>query len=137
MVGPPSSPGQPVIALQMTDEDVVAAAAKLLGNKCLDVSRDSQLAKGYKRVYMTVLRGLPAVNMMRLLRPLMGLRRKALIDRALKSYFVRPRPCPKIPREDRPAIRERIKSGEKAAAIAREYGVDRSTISLIKRGLLK
>ncbi len=85
--GPPSAPRHPVVALQMTDKDVVSRVAAMFGRKtgCWQ----SPQAR-WRPTYMTRITGAKAVAWMTALRPLMGTRRRAQIDRALASYDPKP-----------------------------------------------
>jgi hypothetical protein len=84
MVGPPSRPRAPIIALAMTDEDVVARAARLLGCKFHRVV--DQREPRWRPAFQLRLSGARAVAWMAALQPLLGARRRAQIDRALASY---------------------------------------------------
>lgn len=81
--GPPSAPRHPVLALQMTDEDVVVRVAKMFGRKagCWQ-PREVR----WQATYMVRITGSKAVAWMTALKPLMGRRRRVQIDRALASY---------------------------------------------------
>jgi len=84
MKPPPSSPNQPYITVQSTDEDVIQRAAELCGLKYQKVK--NRHPEKWKQSYMLCVRGGKAVAWMKLLRPLMGKRRSSQIDRALESY---------------------------------------------------
>lgn len=73
-----------VIALTMTDEDVIARAATLLDCKYFP----RKLVKGWKPAYMLQVGGRRAAAWMMTLYPFMGMRRKARIHEAL-SYWRR------------------------------------------------
>lgn len=81
LVGPPSSPRTPRIQLPMTDRDVVERAARLFDRPVWRSDRGLEL--GYRPVYLTSIKGAAAVHLMIALKPLMGRRRTAQIDRAL------------------------------------------------------
>jgi hypothetical protein len=85
--GPPSAPRYPVLALQMTDEDVVARVAAMFDRKmgCWQ-PRDER----WLPTYLVRITGAKAVAWMCVLRPLMGQRRQAQIDRAVASYEPKP-----------------------------------------------
>lgn len=72
----------------MTDRDVVGRAAALLGRAVCKSDRGAD--RGYKPVFITRIRGGPAVNVMLALRPLLGQRRRAQIDRAMLRRSARP-----------------------------------------------
>lgn len=85
--GPPSAPRYPVLSLQMTDEDVVARVAAMLGRKmgCWQAPDERWLP-----TYLVRITGAKAVAWMTALRPLMGQRRQGQIDRAVASYDPNP-----------------------------------------------
>ena len=87
MTGPPSSPGLPVIAVNMTDQDVMARIGQIFERK-VHVVRPRNVH--WRTSYQVRVNGRAAVRWMTVLRPLMGLRRQAQIDRALASYAPRP-----------------------------------------------
>jgi hypothetical protein len=73
-------PGQPIISLGMTDEDVVARAAKLMG-----ISYHSDILPSGKTRYKFMIRGRPrAGRIMGTLHGLMGERRRGQIEDALR-----------------------------------------------------
>lgn len=79
--GPPSSPGQPIVQLPMTDQDVVERAARLFDRAVTPWDRSSERPR--KRVFITAIKGAAAVRVMRALYPVMGVRRRTQIDLAL------------------------------------------------------
>ena len=87
LVGPPSAPRYPVLALQMTDEDVVARVATMFGRK---LGRWQSRHAREQPVFLVRITGAKAVAWMTTLRPLMGERRRAQIDRAVASHAPTP-----------------------------------------------
>lgn len=83
--GPPSSPNQPRISLQMTDYDVIWRVSKMFGVSYIYGSSDRR-SKSWKKVFKVMLKGRRAIAMMKLLRPFMGTRRRKQIDVAIKSW---------------------------------------------------
>lgn len=81
LAGPPSSPNCPRIQLAMTDRDVVAHAGRLFDRPVWRSDRGREI--GYKPAFLTAIKGAPAASLMTALRPVIGLRRQAQIDRAL------------------------------------------------------
>ena len=81
LAGPPSSPNRPAICLQMTDRDIVERVGTMLGRAVC--RSDRGLARGHKSVFMTTIKGNPAVEVMLALRPALGRRRQVQIDRAI------------------------------------------------------
>jgi hypothetical protein len=139
MLPPPSDPGRPRMSLQMTDEDVVAKVAALWGVKFMQFTRNDGAGRDWKPTYSILLRGTPAVELMTRLRPLMGQRRQAQIDRALASHALKVRydGCgPKLNAEQVRSIRAELATGGRgtAARLAREYGVSHPTIRQIRDG---
>lgn len=84
MRAPPSDPRRPIVALSMTDEDVVQRAARLMANG--HYARSDRRPGKWKPTFRVFVKGAPAVELMRALRPLMGTRRQAQIDAALASF---------------------------------------------------
>lgn len=76
------------IRLAMTDEDVVARAARILGTTSLR-SRPPG-ARGKRRVYLTQLCGRRAIGWMLTLYPLLALRRRERIRTVLAEWRSRP-----------------------------------------------
>jgi hypothetical protein len=72
----------------MVDRDVVERVAGLLGVSAMVVP---QRQVNWRTTYTARLRGSRAVPWMKLLRPLMGKRRREQIDRAVASYAPDPR----------------------------------------------
>ncbi len=87
MAGPPSSPRLPVIAVNMTDRDVMVRVGRIFERK-VHVVRPRNAR--WRTSYQVRVNGRSAVHWMTLLKPLMGSRRQAQIDRALASYAPRP-----------------------------------------------
>lgn len=130
MAGPPSSPNQPRVAVQMTDRDVIARVANLFGVVYFQARQDSR-NPAWKVYFGVCLKGRPAVDLMTLLRPLMGGRRQCQIDLALASFENR---APKKLDDDK--VRElRRRIGEPIARLAREFKVSRPTVRDIQNGV--
>lgn len=87
LAGPPSAPRYPVVALQMTDEDVVVRVARMFGRK---VGRWESGHARERPVFLVRITGAKAVAWMTALYPLMGDRRRRQIDRAVASYSPKP-----------------------------------------------
>lgn len=84
--GPPSQPNSPVARICMTDRDIVARAAVLLERAVTPVrAREPH----YKPPYVTQIKGLEAVGLMRAMRPVLGPDRQHQIDRVLKGWAPR------------------------------------------------
>jgi hypothetical protein len=83
MRGPPSKPKLPRIAIAMTDLDVLVKVCDLFGVRFF--TQRPAVAKN-KLIYSCRLQGSRAVLLMKMLKPLMGIRRQAQIEEALVSY---------------------------------------------------
>lgn len=80
--GPPSSPTVPVIRVEMTDLDVIERIGAIFART---VQRHRPREAHYKPSYSTTLKGASAVHFMRLLRPVLGVRRQEQIDAAMSG----------------------------------------------------
>jgi hypothetical protein len=115
--GPPSAPRYPILALQMTDQDVVLRVAEMFGRK---VGRWQPRDERWLPTYLVRITGSKAVAWMTALRPLMGQRRRSQIDRALASYA----PSPSALLDD-DAAREALDllaSGHSVRAVSEHFG---------------
>jgi hypothetical protein len=117
----------------MTDADVVARVAALWGVAYHEVRQERSRIMGWKPNYYVHLRGKPAAKLMERLLPFMGERRQRQIARALASY--NPHLRRKLSPEQIAIIKAKLAQGHKHGDIAKQYGVDRSTISHIKAGI--
>lgn len=116
--GPPSAPRHPVLALQMTDEDVVARVAAMFGRK---VSCWQPREARWQRTFVVRVTGAKAAAWMTALRPLMARRRQGQIDRALASY--EPRPSALLDDGSARAALALLQSGGSVREVARRFGV--------------
>lgn len=126
MRGSPSSPNSPRIAVQMTDEDVVARAAALLGVGYTKNGADPR-NPNWKLTFSAKVRGARAVDLMLQLQPYMGARRYAQIDAALVGYVPRAPGPPGVLTAAQ--IAEIRSSSAPLSALALHYKVSRPTIS--------
>jgi hypothetical protein len=118
MVGPPSSPRMPLIAVHMTDEDVMVRLGRIFERK-VHVVRPRN--PRWRTSYLVRVTGGHAVRWMRLLRPLMGARRQGQIDRALASYD--PRPTALLTDRTAWAALDALAAGDSVRAVAERFGV--------------
>jgi hypothetical protein len=120
---PPSGPRYPLISCRMTDLDVIelVAAAFGTGIQANDKGR-------YRTEFAATLKGSRAVELMRLLRPMMSARRQGAIDRALDGYSA---PTHKLSFDLAEQIRESYNEGETVSSLARHFKVTRPTIRAI------
>jgi hypothetical protein len=127
--GPPSDPNKIAIRLQMTDEDVVSRAAKLL-----DASYQRYVPSNlrFKNTFCVSVTGYPALHVMKQLRPFMGIRRQEQIDSVIASWHPRPR---RISRDQGEEIVHLFRSKQRSAvSLAEEYGVTKWAIYAIHQG---
>ena len=82
----PSAPNRPIISMQCTDEDVIAKVAQVLGVSYWQAPSERYDRNGWKRVFAVHLRGARAVELMLMLKPLMGIRRQQQIEKAIEGY---------------------------------------------------
>jgi hypothetical protein len=117
LVGPPSAPRYPVLALQMTDEDVVARVAVMFGRK---LGRWQSPRAREQPVFLVRITGAKAVAWMMALRPLMGERRRAQIDRAVASHA----PTPTARLDDCAALQalRLLEGGSTVRQVAERFG---------------
>jgi len=118
MAGPPSNPRMPVLSVNMTDEDVMARLGRIFGRK-VQVVRPRN--PRWRTSYQLRVQGGSAVRWMILLRPLMGSRRQAQIDRALASYA--PRPVALLSDEASHAALDALAAGATVKDVAGRFGV--------------
>ena len=133
MPGPPSYPNSPIIAVQMTDEDVVVRVAQAFGVTYVPSAIRS--AK-WRRTYHARLPGESAVRLMQALPPWMGKRRQAQIDQAVASWHPQVRKV--LPADER-RILQLVAEERSYRAIGRETGFSCTTIGNVvarKRGVL-
>lgn len=118
MVGPPSAPRRPAIQMSMTDGDVVARAAAILGCRVF-VIRPRK--KHWSVAYGLRLRGLGAVRWMTALRPFLGKRRQGQVDRAVASYQSRSRT--KLTCDDAAQALNLLADGDSVSDVAQRFSV--------------
>jgi hypothetical protein len=87
--GAPSNPGTPILRVSMTDRDVVEHVATLFGRAVVRLQRRKP---HHKLPYATTIKGAPAVEVMRAVRPFLGKAREIQIDLAISSWQQRRRP---------------------------------------------
>jgi hypothetical protein len=115
--GAPSCPHLPVLTVQMIDRDVIERAAELLGRKPF---RQKARKKHWNTTYQVRVKGERAVLWMRALRPFMGVRRQAQIDRAIASYA--PKDWRVLDDERAFEALERLAAGESIRSVAERFG---------------
>lgn len=135
----------PIIALQMTDEDIVEKAAKLMGNyKVVSYSRKYAKEKGWKQTYQFQMRGEKALNLMKDMFQYLGKRRQRQILNVIKQYdpYKRQRQWKNsriIQNSDLLKIITQIDNGKSLRACARDLNVHheslRRAIKRFKKGM--
>lgn len=139
LTGSPQRPNQSIVKLWMTDEDIVARVADIWGKNYCRFDRNDGIRK---IAYSTFIQSARAVEWMQKLRPLMGERRQAQIDRAINNYdpdyerkgrikgnITKAKLNPDQVRE----VRIRIKKREDYQRIADDFGVQWHVINDIAR----
>ncbi len=125
---PPSQPRTISISVQMTDSDIIARIAKVFG---VSFCKCRPQASHHRSSFRVSVSGRKAAMWMVRLRPLMGVRRQGQIDAALACHN------PKVTRltpELRREIVRRFQAGEKAPAVAKEFGIAREYVyRLVKK----
>jgi hypothetical protein len=101
----------------MVDRDVVERAGALLE---VAVTVVPSRREGWKTAYCVRVRGARAVLWMQRLRPLMGTRRQAQIDRAMASYGPDPRRL--LDDERATEALARLANGESVRQVAERFG---------------
>ena len=123
---PPSAPKAPILVCRMTDLDVIQRVAAAFGVSVLAIDKGA-----YRTEYSARLKGAPCTRLMTALRPFMGIRRRAAIDRALTA--ARP-PMRRLDYRTAQEIRVARATGAGVSSLACAHGVSRSTIRSVLRG---
>lgn len=116
------------ITLEMTDEDIVKRVSNITGNSYCKVKKRKTF---YKQSFKTTVRGKVAIEIMKLILPIMGVRRSIRIKECIDSYVVKP--LGKLTVDHITAIKERFANGEKPKIIALDYDVTHWRIYQIVR----
>lgn len=135
LASPPSDPNTPRVQMWSTDEDVIQRLSKMWQLSYATYERGGNA----KIAYFIMLRGKRAVDLMMLLKPLMGIRRQQQIDTALAGYDPNLSRNTQIARspftmEQVRDIKKRLSAGEKVSKIANDYGVKYRTVRRIATG---
>lgn len=87
----PSLPNIPRVVMNMTDRDVVARAAALMGIRYISARDVAKYSKGrpWKMCYGITLSGTRAIRLMTRMRPFLCERRQGAIDKVFASYSPR------------------------------------------------
>jgi hypothetical protein len=122
----PASPARPIVSCRMTDLDVVQLVATAFGT-----SVQANDKGRHRTEFAALLRGARAVELMRILRPMMSGRRKEAIDQALFGYTPPTRQLSCLEVEE---ICRRRADGQTISSLARCNGVSRPTIRSVLKG---
>lgn len=130
--GPPSEPNRIRVSLAMTDEDVVARAAVMLGVR---YKKEPSRNDKWKPSYYLQVRGRRAARLMRQLHPLMGVRRRKKIEEVLRVFIERDSGHPrKLTENDVRAIRLTNPTIVSSEVLAKQYGVSGNLVRRVRRG---
>jgi hypothetical protein len=116
----PSGPGLPMVACQMTDQDVIERVAAAFGTTVTAIPRE-----GRRMMYGTRIKGSRATILMRDLEPAMGERRAQSIKAALDAHA---EPSRKLSFLEAEAMRELHAGGVSISSLARRFLVSRPTV---------
>lgn len=135
--GPPSAPRMTRVVGVTTDLDVAQKAAVLMG--CTVTLGNKPRLPHHKQQYVVTRAGRPARDLMRRLRPHMGTRRRAAIDKALSSCpgHERPRDGSALTYEEAEAARALLAQGLGPSEVGRRLGVSRYVIRSVRRGYVR
>ena len=128
----------PVIDAKSVDRDIIMRVAALLGSNDISVDRRSQRHTGQQDIYTLRVSGRRAELWMRKLLPLMGQRRRAAIERALRKSTLKPygelHHLGTLGFAKAEEIRALYKSTHQSyEALGRQFGVSKWTIGRIVR----
>lgn len=129
MKGSPSKSNQPVVSIEITDEDTANRVGKIFETKVYYLASRN---KKWKPTFALRLRGKRAVELMKKLFPIMSKRRKEQINRAILSYVDLSSKKGIILKENKKEIINRLKNHEKVKDIARKFKVGESAIYKLK-----
>jgi len=133
-VGLPSNPGAPFIHVNMADEDVIAKLGGIFEVHYHVSCPKRYREKGWRQAFSVRLTGKRAVELMTLLRPLMGQRRQRQLDRAIADYKGDNRRA--LTDEQIEEIRRRSQDGENVLELAKEFRISKSLAYYIRSGYI-
>jgi hypothetical protein len=117
VAGPPSTPRSPIVQVSMVDLDIIERAGSLFGTGAHVIPPRRE---GWRTAYCVRVRGARAVLWMKRLRPLMGTRRQAQIDKAIASYA--PDPRRRLDDDTATDALARLANGESVRQVAERFG---------------
>lgn len=116
------------ISLEMTDEDIIKKVAKIFNVR---YSKPSKREPHHKQSYKLLFRGSRAVEMMKQLQPLMGIRRSEKIQECIDSFKIRTKR--KIEKENYYRVVELYNNGTRVEEIGRIFGITKWRVYQIIR----
>lgn len=128
MKGPPSKPNQPRISIEMTDYDVLEKVSSIFNIKIQKGVIPKK--ENHKQSYRVVIKGLPSIKWMLLLKPFMGQRRQEQIENVINTYTYKIGSKLKI--KDVKTIKKMINEGYSNRFIGDKFKVDSGTIRHIR-----
>lgn len=127
----PSAPHLPIVTVQMTDEDVIARAARLVGvGYCSVIPKNPR----HQPTFVMSAKETRARDLMLALRPLMGQRRRGQIDQAVAASPWRRGDGPKLTLAQAREVKTQFAAGEAAVDLAAEFGISKWLVYRIKEG---
>lgn len=135
LMGSPSGPYRIKISLQMTDEDIILRAAKLMGVSSIHhyVRSNKKTHKVYKPIWGITLGGSKAVLLMNKLYPIMGYRRQQQILRTITNWKANPNPRKIINDKLIKEIRAKSIKFKTQQELANYFNLTRETVNKILR----
>lgn len=126
--GTPRQPNVPSVSVNMKDYDIIKRVADIFGNSVTFVkSRNPK----HSDTYRTMIRSKPAIELMILLKPLMGERRQIQIQKAIDSHSEVNKG--KVTPKDRLSIFN-LKGIKSVKEIAKDFGISHWRVYQIHRG---
>ncbi|MFG3710833.1 hypothetical protein [Micromonospora sp. NPDC047730] len=115
----------------MTDRDIIERVAELWK---VSVASIRPQKEHHKQSFRVILKGARAAQLMLHLRPLLGQRRQAQVDRAVAGWEARPRPLRTPSEKEAEEIVAAVLAGaEPVPAIAARHGIRRESVYRIVR----
>jgi hypothetical protein len=133
MKGAPSNKRLPIISMQTTDGDIAEKVGKMFNVKVYSRKRRQE---HWKDVYSIRIIGSRAVELMKILKPLMGKRRQEQIQTALDSYVntTKEEHASKLNWETVREIRVKMASGQSVKELSQLYNISDKNLFKIKNG---
>lgn len=121
--GLPSNPNQPIIGIEMTDEDTIEQVSKMVNRKyCSRTRVDKRFTGTLKPLHTVRILGKDAIALMHYIQPFMSKRRQEQITKAINSY--RGDFKNKLSDDDVRSIRKLHNFGQTNVQISEEFNVN-------------